>query len=137
MIQFPIVKHYPTILAIDFGTKRIGLAISRGSLAEPLQIVTNDQQTATVLAEICQREGVTQLVVGLSENEMARQTKAFVTELQKSLKLPLVFMDETLSSKTVGAKLKERGVTLKKRQQPIDHLAAAEFLQEYLDLQQG
>ena len=129
------MKAYPTFLAIDFGTKRIGLAISRGTLAEPLKIIANDQQTFQTLAAICNQEAVSQLVVGLSENEMAKQTQAFVQELQKNIALPVVFMDETLSSNTVGAKLKARGAKLKKRQQPIDHLAAAEFLQEYLDLQ--
>lgn len=129
------MKKYPTILAIDFGTKRIGLAISRGTLAEPLKIIANDEHTFANLIQLCQQETVTELVVGLSENEMAQQTKAFVKELQQHLSLPVTFMDETLSSKTVSTKLKDRGVTLKKRQQPIDHLAAAEFLQEYLDLQ--
>jgi len=124
---------YPTILAIDFGTKRIGIAISRGTLAEPLKIIINDEQAIFQISELCQTESVTQLVVGLSENEMAELTRAFVAHLSEKVKLPVEYMDETLSSHTVGGKLKAGGAKLSKRQQPIDHLAAAEFLQEYLD----
>jgi len=122
-----------TILAIDFGTKRIGLAISRGTLAEPLSIIPNNQDSFEKLEAICKIEEVTELVVGLSENDMAKQTKAFATTLQTHIDLPCTFVDETLSSHTVSTKLKNRGDSLRKRQQPIDHLAAAEFLQEYLD----
>lgn len=125
----------PTILAIDFGTVRIGVAISRGTLAEPLIVLANSDQVFEQIAAICQQEQVTHLVVGLSENTMALLTQNFAKKLQEYVKLPLEFMDETLSSHTVGGKLKARGLSLQKRQQAIDAFAAAEFLQEYLDAQ--
>ncbi|SRR5258708_1685700 len=121
-----------TTLAIDYGTSRIGLAISRGSLAEPLQILPNDGNFFVKLEKILAEENVEHIIVGLSENTMAERTREFVKELETRIKIPVQFVDETLSSATVHEKIllsKKRSV----RQQPIDHLAAAEFLQEYLD----
>jgi putative transcription antitermination factor YqgF len=121
----------PTTLAIDFGTKRIGLAITRGSLAEPLEIVTNDQQAISKIKNICQREQVKQLLVGISENTMAELTKDFAQKLQEQIGLPMFFADETLSSHSVIQKLKTN--THKKRSGDIDHFAAAVILEEWME----
>jgi len=120
-----------TILAIDFGTRRIGVAISRGSLAEPLSILENDEQTIAKIQKIIEQEMVKKIVLGISENEMAEKTRQFATQIRKTINLPLDFFDETLSSYTVHQKLQTASKT--KRGQPVDHYAAAEFLQEYLD----
>jgi putative transcription antitermination factor YqgF len=124
---------YPVILAIDYGTVRIGLAISRGSLAEPLTIFTNDQTSFSKIETILSQQNVARIIVGLSENEMAEKTQAFVEELKRHTNIPIELVDETLSSHTVHQKVLESGMKQSQRQQPIDHLAAAEFLQEYLD----
>jgi|SRR5579859_1063783 len=124
----------PITLAIDYGTSRIGLAISRGSLAEPLKILPNDEGFFVKLEKILVEENVERIIIGLSENTMADRTRQFVKKLESHTKIPVQFVDETLSSATVHEKMllsKKRSV----RQQPIDHFAAAEFLQEYLDNQ--
>lgn len=126
---------YPVVLAIDFGTQRVGVAISRGSLAEPLRILPNQPSLVDDIQAIINDEQVEQLVVGISENEMARQTQAFVDQLKKVVTVPVELVDETLSSHTVATQLKEAGAPLRTRQQPIDDRAAAVFLQEYLDSQ--
>lgn len=125
----------PTTLAIDFGTKRLGLAISIATLADPLTIVTNDDQAISKIKEICAREGVKQLLVGVSEQAMAEKTKLFAEQLKKQIDLPLFFYDETLSSKETHQKLAFSHMKLSKRQGPIDHYAASQFLQEWLDLE--
>jgi putative Holliday junction resolvase len=129
------MKFPPTTLAIDFGTVRIGLAISRGSLAEPLAIIPNDEQVLMQIKALCDQEHVQQLIVGLSENEMAEKTKAFVDQLKKAIEVPVEFVDETLSSYTTHQQQLELGQKLAQRQKPIDHLAAAHFLQEWLNEQ--
>lgn len=121
----------PVLLAIDFGTTRIGLAISRSSLAEPLKIIDNNPNAISQIRQVAELESVTKIIVGLSENEMAIKTRQFVQELQKEISLPVEFVDETLSSHTVHQKLLQSPQS--KRRQPIDHFAASEFLQEYLD----
>lgn len=123
----------PTTLAIDFGTKRIGLAISVASLADPLTIIPNDEQAVAQIQAICTRENVKQLLVGVSEQVMAKKTKVFAQQLKETLDLPLFFFDETLSSKETHQKLAHSQMKLSKRQGPIDHYAASLILQEWLD----
>lgn len=122
------------VLAIDYGTKRLGLAISRASLAEPLTILNHDQTLWRELKVVIEREQPDLILVGLSENEMARQTKEFIDKLKQKINLPIKLVDETLSSATVRKKLATGPMKLKKKQGPIDHYAAAVFLQEWLDL---
>jgi len=123
------------ILAIDYGTVRVGVAKSVLTLAQPLAILKSDERLLTNLAKMCQEYQITQIVVGLSENVMAEKTRDFVEDLKKVVDLPVEFWDETLSSHAVHAKVRELGWNTGKRRQPIDHLAAAEILQDWLDSQ--
>lgn len=124
---------YPKILAIDYGTTRVGLAISRGTLAEPLQILASNESLLPNLVAVIQSEKVEKIIVGLSENLMAEKTRAFVEQLRQHTDIPIDFVDETLSSHTVHQKMLKSGAKKSHRAANIDHLAAAEFLQEYLD----
>ncbi len=118
-------------LALDYGTKRVGIAISYASLAEPLLILDNDENLYKNLQNLIQAHRIQQLVVGLSENDMADKTRRFAGILQEKTQLPLFFNDETLSSYQVHQFLRLH--RLKQRQGPIDHLAAAVILQNFLD----
>ncbi len=126
-----------SILAIDFGTVRIGLAISRFILAEPLEIIPNDDSKFLKIREICETNNIKKIIVGVSENEMARMTKVFAIELEAEIKSKweykpeLEYMDETLSSHTVHERLKSAKKS--KRNSNIDHYAAAVILQDWLD----
>lgn len=126
------------VLAIDFGTVRIGLAISKHTLAVPLEIIANNELKFLKIEEICELNDVKKIVVGISENEMARKTKKFANELKNIIKInwknkpTIEYMDETLSSRSVHDKLKTAKKS--KRGNHVDHFAAAEFLQEWLDL---
>jgi putative transcription antitermination factor YqgF len=126
-------NQIPTTLAIDFGTKRVGLAVSRATLADPLLTLANDDTLFEKLQEICQQEEVAQVVVGISEQKMAELTEQFVTELKRHLDLPILTADETLTSQTAESKL--RSTVRGRRQAVIDHFAAAEILQAWLDEQ--
>lgn len=117
------------VLAIDYGTQRIGLALSYGTLADPLTIIASDQQAVSYICKVINDYKITHVVIGISENEMARKTQEFGSLLKRVVKVPIEYFDETLSSKTVHLKLAAQ----KKSQQHIDHLAAAEFLQEWLE----
>lgn len=118
-------------LAIDYGTKRVGIAISYASLAEPLLILDNDGHLFKNISQLIQNHQAKQIVVGLSENEMAEKTRRFALLLQEKTRLPIYFNDETLSSYQVHEFLKLH--RLKERQGPIDHFAAAVILQNFLD----
>lgn len=127
------------ILAIDYGEKRIGLAINQGSLAEPLKVLNNDQDFWQKLIDICCQEQVTVIVIGISEGIMAAKSYDFTEQLKKKviqaakLNIQVKHIDETLSSKKVREKFLQAKVKKKKRQGPIDHYAAALILEEFLE----
>ena len=121
------------VLGIDFGTKRIGLALSFASLAEPLTIVENDTTVFARIQQIITEEKVDKLVCGISEGEMAVKTKRFATELSLVTKVPIEYIDETLSSQVVRAKTQTKRSS--NNHKSVDHFAAAEILQEWLDMQ--
>jgi len=120
-------------LAIDYGTKRIGLALSYGNIAEPLRIIPHDAAVFTTLVDLIAREGVDAIVLGISDREMAEKTRAFSHELSHHIDLPITFFDESFSSVAVHDKMIASHMKQSSRSQHIDHFAAAHFLQEYLD----
>lgn len=124
----------PRCLAIDYGTVRIGLAVSRATLADPLEILPNNDAVFTRIQEICKEEAVECIIMGISERDMAQKTRAFSEQLAEYVTQPIIFMDETLSSKSVHEKLLVAKKS--KRRGPIDHYAAAEFLQNWIDEQE-
>ena len=94
-------------------------------------ILDNDEQLFKNILQLIQNHHIKQIVIGLSENEMAEKTRRFALLLQEKTPLPIYFNDETLSSYQVHQFLKLH--RLKERQGPIDHLAAAVILQNFLD----
>jgi len=129
-------------LSIDYGTKRIGLAFNVASLVEPFMVLNNrinQEETVTSeivieqIAQICKEKKINKIILGYSEAQMAEKTKVFAKLLQKKIDLPIIFSDETLSSNEVVAKMKEAAFSLKKRQGPIDHYAAALILEDFLE----
>jgi putative Holliday junction resolvase len=135
-------------LAIDLGTRRVGLALSDegGRLATPLEVLTvsSPQQAIEQIARIAAREGVERVVVGLPLNmddslgPAARSTIAWGNELSQKTGTQLVFVDERLSSFAAEQELIERKragekLTRKRKKEQLDALAAAGFLQAFLD----
>ncbi len=125
------------ILAIDYGTKNIGLALSHGFLAEPYKVISNDEKMFENIESICKKENVGLIIVGLSENKMLTKTKKFAQRLEKKLDLAVEYVDETLSSQEARKKMTQAHLKDKKKKQPIDHYAASIFLQDWLDVQQS
>lgn len=121
------------ILGIDFGEKRIGLAITSGEIARPLGVELRIKNYELRIKEICEREGVEKIVVGISEGKMAEKTREFGYELQKATGLPVEYFDETLTTQIAIKKMVEAGTSRKKRKEFQDAVAAALILQEYLD----
>jgi len=127
----------PKTLAIDFGTKRIGLAVSYWTLAEPLTVLDNNDTVFNEIATIIEEEGIEQIVVGLSEHNMEELSLEFAAGLRQVTKLPILFADETLSSHDAELRLRNPAVKKSTRSGKIDHYAAAHFLQDWLDEQES
>lgn len=120
-------------LGIDFGLQRVGIAISYGSLAEPLEILRNDTQLFAQIKRFCQEFRITGIVLGISEQKMAEKTQVWGQELGEYLDLPIYYSDEVLSSREVSQKLRETRKGKKQFTGHIDHFAATLILQRFLD----
>ena len=135
-------------LAIDLGSRRVGLAMSDagGSIATPFDVieVTSPQQAMQRVLEVIAREGVERIVVGLPLNmddsigPAARETAKWGAELSQKSGKPVLFVDERLSSFEAEQALIERKrggekITRKRKKEQLDALAAAGFLQAFLD----
>jgi putative holliday junction resolvase len=135
-------------LAIDLGTRRIGLALSDagGKWATPYDVipVTHPDQAIYPILQLIDREEVRRLVVGLPLNmdgttgPAARDTAIWAQKMATRAKVELIFVDERLSSFTAEQKLNDRKragekLTRQKKKQQLDAVAAAGFLQEFLD----
>lgn len=130
---------------MDFGTVRIGLAISdeRRIIAQPLETVRaarNNVETAQLIAKrLSGYKGIDKIVIGLplmlngKEGDMAILVRAFAKVLEETLALPVVFWDERLTSSGVEKMLLGMDVSRKKRAQLSDALSAVSILQNYLD----
>ena len=121
----------PTTLAIDYGEKRIGLAVSFGTLAEPVGVITNDEAFLVNLKRVMDEYQVKQILVGVSEGQSAEKARGLGDKLAQLTRLPIYYVDETLSTKIAMKKLKQ--ANKKVDQKNLDHFAAAEFLQEWLE----
>jgi putative Holliday junction resolvase len=129
----------PSTLALDVGLKRIGVAVSRLTLAEPLDIIEFTSawdgqslvsESVWLAVESCiDRYAIKQLIVGESEGESAMAAREFAAQLHARAHLPVQMVDETLSTQAARAKLAWRS----SRPRRVDHFAAAELLQEWLD----
>ena len=135
-------------LAIDLGTRRVGLALSDegGRFATPYDVLTvsSPEQAADLVVQVVTKEGVERLVVGLPLNmddtagDAARRTVIWAEALSQAAGRPVVFVDERLSSFAAEQRLidRKRGgerMTRADKKQRLDALAAAGFLQEFLD----
>ncbi len=85
------------------------------------------------IAEICEKEKIEKIIVGISEGEMAKKTKEFVKKLQESVFLPIEEFDETLSTMDAQRLAIESGMSRIKRKKMEDAMAASVMLQNYLD----
>ena len=122
------------ILGVDFGEKRIGLAIAINDLAEPLSIIKVDDLDIAIekIAGICQQEEIREIVLGLPSG--SERVKKFGQRLVEETGLKVVFWDETLTSEEALSKMIQAGKSQKKRRN-LDDISAAIILQEYLDSQ--
>ncbi|MBI2252644.1 MAG: Holliday junction resolvase RuvX [Armatimonadetes bacterium] len=130
------------ILSIDFGSKRIGLALSDPLkiLASPMGfiLVSSKGEIYHQLLKIIQDYEVEKIIVGIPltlkglESKQTKKVNGFIKELKKYIDLPIEEVDERLSSKEVEQILKQVNLSQTKKRQKIDALSASIILQSYL-----
>lgn len=131
------------ILSIDYGQKRIGLAISDplGYTAQSLPTLprTNLNQVIKDLGDLCRERSVGEVVIGLPVNmdgsvgPKANEILELVPKLHEALKIPVKTWDERLTSREAGRLMIEEGLSRAKQRQQSDKLAAILILQNYLE----
>lgn len=125
-----------TVLGIDYGRARVGLAIADGLLASPLTTVEwamDKDKLERSLRGIVEREKVTKIVVGISEGVMAKESEELAQMLSVKMGMPVLRVDETLTTVEAKRRLLEGKVGKKRRTKMVDAAAAAVILQYWLD----
>jgi len=131
------------VLGIDFGLKRVGLALTdpMGAMAFPFRTVERTTRDALFeeLARVLDSEKVEAIVVGLplnldgSDSMTTRQARNFAQSLSRRTDLPIHLMDERLSSAAAEEELIEAGLTKRaKRKKVLDQQAAVRILESWL-----
>lgn len=142
MIEYPI-------LAIDYGKKHFGLAISdsKGIIASPLDVLSvTEHQGQTIIIqkilEICKEYRVKTLLLGYpqafveSHNATQKHIAQFQYKLKENTDLPIILYDESFSTTSAENMLISSGQNTKGFRNKIDKIAATVFLQEFLNSKQ-
>ena len=129
------------------GSKRVGIAVSDELCLTvrtlPALPRTPWKRLLSSLAELCEQFDVRTIVLGLplrldgTEGDAAHEVRRLGYNLQLSLKLPLLFQDERLTSKDAESSLRERGLRGVEISDRIDSEAASIILSDFLEAQKG
>ncbi len=132
-------------LAIDFGTKRVGLAISDpdAKLAFPLKTIyktTRDKLFSEIL-NVLDEQGVDGIVLGMPHGPVAadgqealivRQVQNFAARLRRRCQLPIYLVDEDFTSRDAEELLRQAGLRGEKLKEVLDQQAAARILEGFI-----
>jgi len=137
------------LLAVDWGERRIGLALSdeTQTLAQPLATLTRRAGKRFPMAQLLDhitRHQVVGIVVGLpldesgAEGKAAQAARALADDIKRRAgDLPVTMWDERMTTARVLAAIREMGGSTKDRKEDVDAMAAALLLQHYLDASKG
>ena len=138
------------VIGLDYGTKTVGVAISDELLitAQPLLTIERERanklrKTVAKIEEIISEYNVEEIVLGYPKNmnntlgERAAATDEFREMLERRTGLPVILVDERLTTIEADRILEETGVVASGRKESIDKMAAAIILQNYLDMKKN
>jgi len=130
-------------LGIDYGDARIGIAATDdfGILAHPVETIEQAKGDAVErIAKLAELRRIHTLVVGLplrmdgSEGDSAAKVRSFAEKIRMRIpEVPLVFVDETLTTSAASSKLREAGKKAKQQKSIIDQAAAVEILNLWME----
>ncbi len=131
------------ILALDVGSRRIGLAVSDplGITAQGLETLHRKNKRTDLLAleQVIRRYDIRELVVGLplrmsgAEGVQSERMTAFAEELRQRFDLPVHLWDERLTSAEANRILRQAELSIQKRKHAVDRMAAVLILQNFLE----
>jgi len=131
------------ILGIDHGDVRIGIAMSDETafLASPLTTVQNGKGAVDEVIALVHEHGVEKIVIGLPLNmdgscgPATEKVRKFSQKLAEKTNVPIIEMDERLTTVTAHHNLREAGLDGRQRKGVVDMAAAQIILQDWLDAQ--
>lgn len=137
----------PRILGLDVGSKRIGIAVSDplGITAQGLATLhrQNKRSDFAQLEQVIREYKVAEIVVGLplrmtgAEGTQAGKMQGFAEEIRRRFRLPVHLWDERLSSAQANRLLRETDMSIKRRGEVVDQMAAVLILQSWMDARGG
>ena len=124
-------------LGIDYGLKKVGLAVSEGQVASPLKVIaiSSLKDGLEKIGHEIKKEEINRVVIGIPEGQMGRIAKSFAAELKikyQDQQVQIIETDETLTTKDAQNLMITLGVGMKDRQQE-DAYSAMLILQQFLD----
>ncbi len=131
------------VLGIDYGTRRIGIALSDplSIIARSITTIPNDAEALTKLNQFVKEYEVRLIVVGMpytlkgDKGEKAKEVESFVEKLRRAVTVDVVTLDERFTSTIARQTVRMMGSTRKQRRQKgkVDAMASALILQSFLD----
>ena len=119
-------------LSIDYGNKRIGLAISIQGIIQPLSVVKNDDKFLAQLNKVISDYQIEKIFVGISQGEFAKKTQKFVDELKTMVTLPVETVEEAVSTIEADQIYLANKKPKKDYKKNIDAIAAAVILKRVI-----
>jgi len=137
------MPHHRRVLALDVGSKRIGVAVSDplGITAQGLDTIQrqNKRQDWEALGSVLTKYDVGEIVVGLplrltgAEGTQSEKMRQFAEALKAQFNLPVHLWDERWTSTEANRLLRETNLSIEKRGKAVDRMAATLILQSWLD----
>jgi len=134
---------YKSVLAVDWGRKRLGLAVSdtTGTLARPLDVIEHisRRKDAEKILEIAQDHNVGMIIIGVTYDDYrvlthnGRSAMRLLEEIRDLGSIQIAAWDEEGSTRAAISSRMDMGSSRKKRKGHLDSIAAAIFLQNFLD----
>jgi len=124
-------------LGIDFGTKKIGLAIGK-EIPYDLATVPNNQEVFEKISKLCQQEKIERIVIGMpvfesgDQGSLGAEVEKFGEKLKAEVKLPVYYEPENLTTQTALELLREEGVPQNEIENKVDQTAARLILEQYI-----
>jgi len=119
-------------LAIDYGKKNIGLAVSINGIISPVNAIKNDSQLSKNIESIIDQYEISKIFVGISQNRSGFSTKSFMERLKNMLDLPIEGVEETVSTIEATQIFKQNKNNKKQLKSKIDSISAAVILSRAL-----
>lgn len=136
------IPRHGRLVAIDYGTVRMGIAVCDPSQTWVTPYETwnrQPQREESYFQDLVRRESLVGIIVGLPlhndgrESQKSQEARSFALRLQKNLQLPVILFDERFSTSHAQKLLAETGLSKAKKKAKLDQIAAHVILESYLE----